>query len=209
MRNLSPRHGANCRCLYGRNSSRLAVERHELDLESFAVRVDMNNGPDVADLQAFVGYRRGQYHPIVFFNHAEGLLLARIRGHEPRSFMTPIDDPYRSDQPLAALFSVRRQPPLDNIFLAMDRMCILNYLTVFREGSERGDEVLWLFDRKGERLEEPRLAAVVGMRGVQQVLNDFMSLDDGEMSVAKLHVVSSLSHDDGYAAQCYSRSSPI
>ena len=110
----------------------------------------MNNGPDVADLQAFVGYRRGQYHPIVFLNHAEGLLLARIRGHEPRSFVTPIDDPYRSDQPLAALFSVRRQPPLDNIFLAMDRMRTLNYVAVFRDGSECGDEALWFFDRKSE-----------------------------------------------------------
>jgi hypothetical protein len=115
------------------------------------------------------------------------------------AFVTPIDDPYRPDQPLAALFSVRRQPPLDNIFLAMDRMCILNEIAVFRESSERGDEALWVFDRKGERLEEPRLAAVVGMSGVQQVLNDFMSLDDGEMSVAKLHVVSSLSHDDAAA----------
>ena len=84
----------------------------------------------------------------------------------------------------------------------MDRMGILNDVAVFREGSERGHEVLRFLDREAEGLEEPRLAAVVGMSGVQQVVNDFLSLDDGEMSVAKPHVVSSLSHDDAYPAQC-------
>jgi hypothetical protein len=83
-------------------------------------------------------------------------------------------------------------------------MGTLNYVAVFRDSPECGDEVLWFFDRKSEGLEEPRLAAVVRMNGVQEVLNDFLSLDDGKMRVAKLHVVRSLSHDDGYTAQYYS-----
>ena len=51
-------------------------------------------------------------------------------------------------------------------------MGILNHVTVFGEGSEHGYEALWFFDREGEGLEEPRLAAAVGMSGVQQIVND-------------------------------------
>src|SRR5829696_7439973 len=204
MCNLSTRDGTNCGGLYGRHSSRVSVERHELDLDSLAVSVDVNHRADVADLQALVGYGRGQHDPIVFFNHAEGSLLARIRGHESRSFVTPVDDPYRSDQPLTAVFSVRRQPPLDNIFLAVDRIGTLNDVAVFRDGQECGHQALRILDREAEGLEEPRLAAVVGMSGVQQVVNDFLSLDYGEMRIAKPHVVGSLSHDDGDPAQRYS-----
>jgi hypothetical protein len=50
-------------------AGRLAVECHELDLESLAVGIDMNNRPNIADLQAFV-HRRGQHHPIVFSNRS-------------------------------------------------------------------------------------------------------------------------------------------
>lgn len=137
----------------------------------------MNHRPDVANFQARVGHRCGQHDPIVFSNHAEGLLLTRISGHEPRSLAAPIDDPYRTDQPLAALFSVRRQPPLDNMFLAMDRIGILNDIAVFREGSERGYEALRFFDREAEGRQETRLAAVVGMSGVQQVVNEIRGID--------------------------------
>lgn len=120
MRDLSTRDGANRGCLYCRYSGRLTVECHELDLEGLAVGIDMNNRPDIADLQAFVGHRGCQHHPIVFSNHAEGLLLAGIRGHEPRSLTTRIDNPHDTDQSLAAPFSVRPQPALDNIFLPVD-----------------------------------------------------------------------------------------
>jgi hypothetical protein len=95
----------------------------------------MNNRPDIANLQAFVGHRRGQYHPIVFSNHAEDLLLAGIRGYEPRSLATRIDNPHRPDQSLAAPFSVRRQPALDNIFLPVDRMGVFHDLATLRDGS--------------------------------------------------------------------------
>jgi hypothetical protein len=42
------------------------------------------------------------------------------------------------------------------------------------------------------------------MRRVQQVVNDLVSLDDGEMRVTKLHVVSSVSHDQACFAHVYS-----
>jgi hypothetical protein len=89
MCNLAACDGSNRRRLHGGHSGRLTVERHELDLEGLAVGVNVNHRPDVANFQARVGHRCGQYHPIVFLNHAEGLLLARIRGHEPRSFRDP------------------------------------------------------------------------------------------------------------------------
>jgi hypothetical protein len=46
------------------------------------------------------------------------------------------------------------------------------------------------------------------MSGVQQVLNDCLSLDDGKMRVAKFHVVRSLSHDDGHTPHRRLRYSP-
>jgi hypothetical protein len=86
----------------------------------------------------------------VFSNHAEGLLLAGISGHEPRSLAAPIDDPHRTDEPLAALFSVRRQPALDNIFLAMDRMGILNDVAVSARARSAA------MRRSGSSIEKPR-----------------------------------------------------
>jgi hypothetical protein len=41
---------------------------------------------------------------------------------------------------------VCRQRALDNIFLAMNRMGILDDVAVFSEDSERGHEALWVFD---------------------------------------------------------------
>jgi hypothetical protein len=72
-------------------------------------------------------------------------------------------------------------------------MGILHDVAALRDGSERGPEALGFFDREAEGLEESRFPAVVGMSSVEQVVNDFLSLDDSEMSIAKSHVVSSLS----------------
>jgi hypothetical protein len=56
---------------------------------------------------------------------------------------------------------------------------------------------------------KPRLSTRVGswLSGEANRIGaptNFLSLDDGKMRVAKLHVVSSLSHDDGYTVQYYS-----
>ena len=76
-------------------------------------------------------------------------------------------------------------------------MGILDDVAVFREGTESGYEALGLFDREAQGLEEPRLAAIVRMSGVQQVVNDFLSLDYSETGMAEPHVVSSFSHGNG------------
>jgi hypothetical protein len=192
MRNLSTRNRAHRRCLHGRHSSRLAVKRHELDLESPAVVVDMNHCPDIASLQAFVRDRCGEYHSIVFFDHAKGSLLPRTCCHEPRSFAISIDNPYRTDASLV-LFSVRPQPSVDNVFLAVSRLGTLYHVAVLGNTPECGNEPLGFLDRKREGFEESRLTAVVRMSRLQQVLNDFVALDGGEMSIGELHA-SAVSH---------------
>jgi len=60
MRNISTSDRPNGRCVNGGNRRGLALERHDFDLEGLAVGVDMNDSPDVTDLQAVVAHRRGQ-----------------------------------------------------------------------------------------------------------------------------------------------------
>jgi hypothetical protein len=91
MGNLATCHRTDCRGLHRRHDSRLAGEGHELDLESLAVVVDVDHGSDVADLQAFTRQRRCQHNAIVFSDHVEGSLLAKVGGHEPRCLTTAID----------------------------------------------------------------------------------------------------------------------
>jgi hypothetical protein len=104
------------RSFHCRYRSSVPVECRELHLEGLAVGVDVNNSPDVADLQALVGHRRSQNDPIMFSDHFESSLLARIGRHESRTAVAAVDNPDRSDQPLSALFSVCRQPSIDNMF---------------------------------------------------------------------------------------------
>ena len=44
-----------------------------------------------------------------------------------------------------------------------------------------------ILTREAERLEELRLAAIIWMRGVQEVPEQLVSFDDGEVRVSKLH----------------------
>ncbi len=55
---------------------------------------------------------------------------------------------------------------------------------VLRDRPKCGKQALWVFAREAEGLEAPRLVPVVRMRGVQKVVNDLVSLDDGEMGAA-------------------------
>jgi hypothetical protein len=208
VRNFAAGHRSHGRRFYGCDSSCVPVESHELDLEGFAVGIDVNYGSDIADLQAFVGNRRGEHDPIVFSNHAEGLLLARIRGDESRSIAARVDNPYGPDQPPTTLFSVRREPALHNKFLAVHGSFGFHNFAINRDYSKGGHQALGIFDREAKGLEEPRLAAVVWMCDVQQVLNDLVSLDDGELRVPKLHAVSSVSHESAWPSQHYSSLPP-
>src|SRR5580693_8153065 len=83
----------NLGSLDGCDSSRVAVQGGELHLEGLAVLVDMNHGSDVANLQTFLRYWRRQDNSVVFCDHAEVSLLARIGRHQARRFEASIDDP--------------------------------------------------------------------------------------------------------------------
>jgi len=48
-------------------------------------------------------------------------LLAKIRGEGPRGASAAVDNPNRSDQLLAPLLSVCRQPAINNMFLTVRR----------------------------------------------------------------------------------------
>jgi hypothetical protein len=139
MRDLAARNGSEVRGLNGRHSSRPPVESRELYLEGFAVAVHMNHGPHVTNLQALFRYGRGQDNSIVFLDHTEGSLPTRIGRYQARRFRASIDDPDRPDFPSTALLSLRRDAPVDNIFLAVRRLYAFNHFPVLSDSAESAD----------------------------------------------------------------------
>lgn len=148
MRNLTARDRSNRGDLDRRHGSGLTVECHELNFQGLAVSVNVNHRSDVADLQALVGHRRGQYNSIVFSNHTEDSLLAGIRSHEPRRITARVDNPYRSDPPPTTLLSVPRQPPIDNKFNAVHRSGRFHDIAAVRNRPEGCHQQLGIFDRE-------------------------------------------------------------
>jgi len=57
-------------------------------------------------------------------------LLAKIRGEGPRGASAAVDNPNRSDQLLAPLLSVCRQPAINNMFLTVRRFPAVHDLSV-------------------------------------------------------------------------------
>jgi hypothetical protein len=97
MRDLAAGNWPNCGRLDSGYCHGLAVECRELDLECLGVGVNVHHRTDVANFEALSRYGRRQNDSIVLFDHLEGSLLARIRGHEPRRIVAAIDDPDRRD----------------------------------------------------------------------------------------------------------------
>jgi hypothetical protein len=83
--------------------------------------------------------------------------------------------------------SLRRYSAIDNIFLAVNGIDHLHDSPDLSHGLECGDKQFSILVREAERLKKLRLAAVVGMRGVQQVLAHLVLFHDGEARVSKLH----------------------
>ena len=98
-----------------------------------------------------------------------------------------IDDPDGPDHPVATLLSLRRYSSINNIFLAVGRLDHLHDFPSLGDRLENADQQFSILAREAERFEELRLAAIVWMRGVEQVLEQFVSFDDGEVRVSKLH----------------------
>jgi len=147
----------------------------------------MDHRPHIANLQAFLGDRSSQDDPLVFSDHAEGSLPARVGRHQARRVRTSIDDPDRPHHALATLLSLRRYSSIDNIFLAVGRLDHLDDFPRLGDGVESAGQQFRILGREAERLEELCLAAIVWMRGVQEVLEPLVSFDDGEVRVSKLH----------------------
>lgn len=88
---------------------------------------------------------------------------------------------------MAALLSLRRYCSIDNIFLAVGRLGQLHDFPCLGDGVESAGQQVRILTCEAERLEELRLAAVVWVRAVQEVVKQLVSFDDGEVCVSKLH----------------------
>ena len=76
---------------------------------------------------------------------------------------------------------------IDNIFFAVDGIDHLHDFPDLGDGLECADQRFRILAREAKRLEELRLAAIVWMRGVQEVLPYFVVFHDGEVRVSKWH----------------------
>jgi hypothetical protein len=166
MSDLAAGDGSDVGGVNGRDGGRPAVESSELHFEGFAIAVDMNHSPHIANLQAFFGNRSGQNDPIVFSDHNEGSLPSRIGRDQARRLSTAIDDPDGPDHPLAALLSLRRYSSINNIFLAVGGLGQLHNFPRQGDSAESAGKQFRILIREAERLEELRLAAIVWMRSV-------------------------------------------
>ena len=122
----------------------------------------------------------------MFSDHDEGSLASRIGGNQSRCFRTSIEDPDGPDHPVAALLSLRRYSSINNIFLAVGRLDELHDLSRLGDGLESAGQQFRILGREAERVEELCLAAIIWMRGVQEVLEQRVSFDDGEMRAGRL-----------------------
>lgn len=169
--------GANLRGVDRRHGGCVAIEGGELDLKCLAIRVDMNHSPHVAGFQTFLGDWRRQNDPVMFSDHADVSLLARVGRHQARRFQAPIDDPDGSHHPAMAAFSLRRQRAVDNIFLAMGRLDAFSDFSGSSHRAQSINEQLRSVDREPERLEKLGLSAIIGMCRIQQVVDDLVLFD--------------------------------
>ena len=97
MRDLMARDRPGRGCLHGRHSDGLTVECRELDLEGLPVGVHVNHSTHVTHFEALSRYGLRQHDAIVFLDHLERSLLARIRGDQPRRIFSAVDDPNGPD----------------------------------------------------------------------------------------------------------------
>ena len=80
------------------------------------------------------------------------------------------------------------------MFLTVGRLDALHNLAGLSHRAKSANQRLRILDRETERFKELSFTTVIWMRRVHKVAGDLVVLDDGEMSVPKVHVVSSVSH---------------
>ena len=84
--------------------------------------------------------------------------------------------------------SLRRQPAVNNISLAVLRFSAVHDLATFGDVPESVRQTLGIIVRETEQREEPRLSTVVRMGFVEKIVDDLATIDDNKVSVAKLHI---------------------
>ena len=97
-----------------------------------------------------------------------------------RSILLDVDPPIGSQVVQTA--DDQKKTSVDNIFLTVGSLDAFGYLPALPHGAQSADQQLWILDRKTKRLEELGFTAIVGMRRIQQIVDDLVSLDDGAKS---------------------------
>jgi hypothetical protein len=123
----------------------------------------------------------------VFSNHDKRSPPARVGCHHSRRVKASIDDPDRPYHPPVTPLSLRRYVAIDNIFLAVNGIDHLHDVPDPGDGQECANQRFRILAREAEQLEELRLAAIVWMASVQEVLTHLVLFHDREVRVSKLH----------------------
>jgi hypothetical protein len=99
----------------------------------------------------------------------------------------PIDDPDGPHLRAVPAFSVRRQWTVDNKFLTVGRLGAFDDFSGPTYVAQGGNQRVRSIAREPQRLEELSFPPVIWMGRIQQVLDDFVSLHEREMSVSQFH----------------------
>ena len=83
--------------------------------------------------------------------------------------------------------SVRREPPVNNLFLAVHRFRAADDLSMLGDISQCVHQTLGIPPREAEQREKPCLTAIVRVGLVQEVVEHLAAMDDGQVGVTELH----------------------
>ena len=147
-----------------------------------AVGVGVHDSPYVPRFEAFLWYGRRQHYAIEFVdNHGDsqslGYAVTKRGVVFPRSMIQTV----RTDHALPA---DDVNAPSMTYFIAVRRTDLAADFTV-GDGAQRLDQEFRIRHREAQGTEKRRLTAVVGMRGIQQIIDDLARFNDGKISVWK------------------------
>jgi hypothetical protein len=114
--NLPTRSWADLARLDSADGSGMTVEGYKLDFVGFAIGINMNNGTDIARLEAVRRQGLGEDHSVVFFDHGRNI-SQWVGTDQPRVLGAFVDDPNASDGRVLACRTRKRA--FDHIFRAV------------------------------------------------------------------------------------------
>jgi Di-haem oxidoreductase, putative peroxidase len=185
---IAPGNRSQLRRLHGDDRGRLAIERRELHFERATTFVRMDDGTNVTALQPFFRNGGGQNDAVELLDRHDSL-LARVGRHQTGRVLPALDDPDGTNRPACQAVSTPRKHTVDNVLRAERRLYPFGDVTHLRKVPQRVDQAVDVVGRIAHRCEELRLPAVVRVRPVQKIVDDFPAVDDCTMGVRKLHVL--------------------